>query len=109
MEKILDNHYESIVYISHPYGGRGENKEKVAKIIKKLTKEYPHHLFISPVHSFGYEYHDLDYQAGIDHCLWLLEKCDEMWVFGDWKNSKGCNMEVEYCVRQRIPFEIKSK
>jgi hypothetical protein len=37
----------------------------------------------------------------------LLEKSDEMWVYGDWKNSKGCNMEIEYCKKFGIPFEIK--
>jgi len=109
VNRIKDSHYESVVYVSHPYGGKKENEEKVAEIINQLSKEYPTYLFISPIHSFSYAYHDVDYQVGIDMCLWLLEKADEMWVYGDWKNSKGCNMETEYCKEFGIPFEIKSK
>ncbi len=41
-------------------------------------------------------------------CLWLLEdnKCDEMWVFGDYKNSVGCTGEIAYCKNHGIPYKI---
>lgn len=107
MNKITDNHYENIVYISHPYGAKKENEEKVANIINKLQEQYPTYLFLSPIHLFSYAYHEVDYQVGIDKCLWLLEKADEMWIYGDWQNSKGCNMEIEYCKEFGIPYEIK--
>ena len=106
MKRILNNHYKSIIYISHPYGGKKENEEKVKHIIQTLEKECPNYLFISPIHSFSWHYHETDYQKGIEECLWLLEKCDEMWVFGDWKNSQGCNIEVEYCEKYLIPHTI---
>lgn len=105
--KITDEAFESIVYISHPYGGEKENENKVAGIILELRKKHPDYLFISPIHCFSYEYQISDYETGISYCLWLLEKCDEMWVFGDWKSSKGCNMEIEYCNMHGIPYEIK--
>ena len=94
--------YDKVIYISHPYSGLKENEEKVAEIINQLTKEYPTYLFISPIHAFSYAYHAVDYQKGIDMCLWLLDRCDEMWVYGNWENSKGCKMEIEYCMEYNI-------
>ena len=99
--------YESIVYISHPYSGLKENEEKVAYIINQLTEKYPTYLFISPIHAFSYAYHAVDYQKGINMCLWLLDRCDEMWIYGDWENSKGCKMEIEFCKNNDISYEIK--
>ena len=107
MNKITDRNYESIVYISHHYSGLKENEEKVANIINQLQEQYPKYLFLSPVHAFSYAYYEVDYQIGINMCLWLLDKCDEMWVYGEWENSRGCNMEIEYCKEYGIPFEIK--
>lgn len=106
--KITDDTYESIVYISHPYSGKKENEEKVANIINNLSIQYPNYLFISPIHAFSYAYHTLDYQKGINQCLWLLEKCDEVWVYGDWQNSKGCKMEVDYAMEYSIPVVYRN-
>ena len=39
--------------------------------------------------------------------LWLLEKADEMWVCGDYRSSKGCQAEIEFCKSHKIPFTIK--
>ena len=94
--------YDKVIYISHPYSGLKENEEKVANIINNLIKAYPNYLFISPIHSFSYAYHAVNYQIGINMCLWLLDRCDEMWVYGNWENSKGCKMEIEYCMEYNI-------
>lgn len=98
--------YEKSIYISHPYGGLKENEEKVAEIINNLIKEYPNYLFLSPIHTFSYAYNTVDYQTGINMCLWLLDICgDEMWVFGDYNKSKGCNIEIGYCIARDIPIK----
>lgn len=99
--------YEKLIYTAHPYSGLKKNEEKIANIILELQKQYPNYLFISPIHCFSYAYHKTDYQTGIDMCLNLLNMCDEMWVFGDWKNSKGCNMEIEHCKQNGIQYYIK--
>lgn len=109
MNKMLDESFESIVYISHPYGGAESNQNKITELINCLIKQYPNYLFLSPVHAFGFTYSSVNYETGIAYCLWLLEKCDEMWVYGDWEASKGCNIEVEYCRNQKIPYYIKSE
>jgi len=38
------------VYVAHPYGGEEENKQKVETIIKRLVKENPDNLYVSPIH-----------------------------------------------------------
>lgn len=106
MEKVTEQNFKSIIYISHPYGGAQENEHKIASIINELIKQYPNHLFVSPVHAFSYAYTTTDYDKGISWCLWLLEKCDEMWVYGDYKNSRGCSMEIEYCKEHQIVYKI---
>lgn len=98
--------YEKIVYISHPSGGLPENTEIIGKIINRLIKEFPNFLFISPVHCFSYAYDAVNYITGIEMCLWLLDQCTEMWVFGDYEKSKGCNMEIGFCLARDIPFTI---
>ena len=90
------------VYISNPYKGLESNTREVEKIFFKLIKEYPHHFFVSPIHAFGFAYDKLDYLTGLEYCLGLLSHCDEIWVFGDYKNSVGCKREIEYAKKNNI-------
>ena len=60
-----------------------------------------------PVHCFGFAYNVLNYTDGLNECLWLLERADEMWVCGDYRSSKGCQAEIEFCKSHKIPFTIK--
>ncbi|MCI8805757.1 MAG: DUF4406 domain-containing protein [Clostridiales bacterium] len=101
--------YKKVIYISHPYGGKNENLEKVYQAAKYLVQKYPDYLFISPIHCFGFLYDTVDYKQGIEYCLWLFDKCDSMWVFGDYKKSVGCMTEIEYCEECNIPYEIREE
>lgn len=100
---------KKIVYISHPYGNSEVNKLHIEKIItsmcksKKITAEY---LIVSPVHNFGFMYDDVDYETGINFCIDLLGASDIMIVFGDWKSSRGCTMEVEHCLKTKKPYVV---
>lgn len=98
--------YSHIVYISHPYGGKRENRRAVANLFRKLQEKYPNTLFLSPIHAFAPIYHTVPYEDGLNRCLWLLDQCTEMWVFGDYKNSVGCKAEIEYCRENYIPFQV---
>ena len=100
--------YTNIVYISHPYGNDEKNQLLVGELIKKLVKEYPDYLFVSPIHSFSFLYSCTTYQQGLDMCLWLLHQCDEAWVFGDYQESVGCMAEIAYCKNHSIPYHIMS-
>lgn len=95
-----------LVYISHPYGGKEENKKEIESIVEKLSQENPNIVYASPVHCFGFMYNTVSYERGLEMCLELLARSDKMLVYGDWKNSKGCKMELDYCDLHCIPHEI---
>lgn len=95
-----------LIYVSHPYSAKEENKQKVEAIVRKLAKEHPEHTFLSPIHAVGFMYDDFDYETGLNMCLELLKRCDMMYVFGDWENSRGCKTEINYCKFLGIPYKI---
>lgn len=95
-----------LIYISHPYSAKEENKLKVESIVRKLAKEHPEHTYISPIHTFGFTYNDFDYETGLNMCLELLRRCDMMYVFGDYQNSKGCKEEIKFCEDNGIEYKI---
>ena len=98
---------EKVVYICHEFGGKQENADKVATLVRELSNLYPTICFISPIHAFGFLYESTDYDRGMSYCLTLLDMCDEMWVFGEFSNSKGCLIEKEYCRKYKIPIVEK--
>ena len=89
-----------LIYISHEYGGKQENKDRIELIIKQLIQQYPDCIFISPVHCFGFLYDDVDYDTGMNYCLELLSKCDEMWICSEY--SRGVLLEYNYCIEHGI-------
>jgi len=95
---------EKLVYICHEFGGKQENADKVATLIKKLIAIHPNICFLSPHHAIGFFYHDVSYEKGMEYCLTLLDMCDEMWTFGSKSMSKGCMIEKDYCKRYKIPI-----
>lgn len=96
----------SMIYISHPYGGQAENKQMVEGIIRELALSHPENTYVSPIHCFGFMYDLVQYETGLEMCLNLLKACDKMYVFGDWKNSRGCTAEVLFAEMHMIPYEI---
>ena len=103
------NTYEKIIYLSHPYGGEIENKQRIENLAKQYVEKYPNYLFVSPIHCFGYLYDTLSYDEGLRLTLWLLQQCTEMWVCSNnWETSKGVKAEIEYCKLNHIPYCIKN-
>lgn len=99
--------FDKKVYISHAFGGKRKNIRDVEKILKKMIKEYPNYLFISPIHTFSFEYHTDDYYYGLSKCLSLLDFCDEIWVTGkNYKTSLGVLEEISYAEKKKIPIKI---
>lgn len=99
---------KKLIYISHAYGGKEENIKEIEEIIKKLYSRpelIENYCFISPVHNYECLYKDYDnenYYTGLGFCLDLLLYCDEMWVFGDYKGSKGVIGEIDLAVEKNI-------
>lgn len=96
-----------LVYISHIYQGKEENKSKVEKIIRQLVIDEPENTYLSPIHATGFLYNDVPYQQGLDMCLKLLSRCDKMRVYGDYTGSQGVKAEIRYCRENAIPYEIR--
>ncbi len=92
-----------LIYISHPYGGLKENKRKVEEIVQNLAKRFPLETHISPIHAFGFLYEEVSYKQGMKMCLNLLDVCDYMIVFGEYKKSKGCRIEIRHARKHGIP------
>lgn len=108
---LLENkpdEFEKIVYVSHPFQDKLSNLREIENIILSLKKQYPNYLFISPSHTFSFEYTYTDFETGMQYCYWLLRKCDECWVFGDWENSNGCKAEIMYCRAHNIPLCVRT-
>lgn len=106
-DEIERTEFKKKIYISHSYSGLKENKRDIEYKVKRLVKEYPNYVFISPVHTFGYLYDSYPYDTGIDLCIELLKMCDEMWIIDKgFVNSKGVMVEREYCLCNRIPVKL---
>jgi hypothetical protein len=95
-----------VIYIAHPFGGDPENVKKVEKIILDLVKIYPNYVFYSPLHATGFYYFAKSYEEGMKDCLEILSRCDELWLCKGWRESKGCNMECEYFLKEGRPIKF---
>ena len=101
--------YENVVYIAHKFQNDPKNMKRVEDIILKLRELYPTYLFISPIHAFSFEYTSTDYQLGLNMCLFLLNKCDCMWVFDEHSDSVGVQGEKAFCRKHKIPYKVWSE
>ncbi len=86
------------IYVAHPYENKDENKKLVEEFIKSKLKEHKDITFVSPIHTFGFMYDELEYEEGMKKCLELLSDCDAivMKSFEEIKHSKGCLIEYGY-------------
>jgi|LSQX01.2.fsa_nt_gb hypothetical protein len=60
----------------------------------------------SPLHATGFLYNDVDYIDGMEHCFEALSRCDELWLCGNWRDSRGCNMEYAFAKGKGIPIKF---
>jgi hypothetical protein len=95
-----------LIYISHIYQNKQENKLEAEEIVRKLVKEHPEHTYISGLHPFCFMYAETTYEQGINMCLEVLKRCDMMYVYGDYEHSRGCKAEIEFCEENGIPYKI---
>lgn len=93
-----------LIYCSHKFGGKLENAKAAELKIKKLQLADPENTYVSPIHTFGFMYHDVDYDTGLKWCLDLLSKCDMMVVLSEM--SKGVKAELNFCAENKIPVEF---
>lgn len=99
-----------LIYVAHPYGGDPDNLENIKKLINDLTIDYPDdYVFISPVPLWEEAYKVMDYMYGMDMCLELLSRCDELWLANNWNESRGCMIEYGYALGAELPIRYQRK
>ena len=96
-----------LIYCSHKFGGKLENAKAAELKIKRLQLANPSNTYISPIHTFGFMYNDMEYDVGLRLCLDLLSKCDMMFVLSEM--SKGVRAELKYCIDNAIPYAFKEE
>jgi hypothetical protein len=94
-----------LIYLAHPFGGKPENVQAVEKILMELIA-IKDHAFYSPLHATGFYYHKMSRLEGMAVCLEMLGRCDELWLYGDWKNSIGCLMEYAFAKGKGMPIKF---
>ena len=112
----MNNKY--IVYVGGAYGGKEENKKLIEDAIKDLKEKRmsrvgnglhyssSNTVYFSPVHAFGWQYEETDYLEGLDYCLAMLDKCDELLLLDNWLESTGAKIEYGFAKAKGIPIKI---
>lgn len=100
-----------IVYIAHPISGDIEgNLAKIRKVVKSINLEYSHIVPFVPYYADVVSLDDTDSEQrarGIQNDHRLLPLAQEVWLFGDWRKSSGCCVEVRLALDLGIPvFEV---
>ena len=85
-----------LIYVAHPFLGKQGERRKGGRYCAPAMREYPDYVFYSPLHAIGFYYHDVPYDVGIEHCLEMLRRCDELWLCEGWENSRGCSLEYSF-------------
>lgn len=96
-----------LIYVAHPYSNMMSNKKSVELIIKELSLRHPDNVYISPIHTFGFLYTAVSYELGMEYCKALLNKCDLVIFCPRWETSRGCNLEMQHCIDNKIPWEVQ--
>ena len=92
-------------YVAHPYSGKAENKAKGEAIIRRKLVDDPGGVYISPIHTLGWYYDDVEYLAGLTKCLALLIRCDVLLLCWGWETSAGCRAEKNCAELHGIPID----
>lgn len=102
------------IYISHPLrnGKSGNeliaeinhNRKEVSQICEDILKKHDDVLILSPIHAFGFLSPLGEQTQSFNQCKALLELADELWVYGDWHSSEGCQIEIQHAEILKIPI-----
>lgn len=99
-------------YIAHPLRGENphdlceiyDNINAVDAICRRIVETEPGVLPLSPIHAFGFYPPVGDQSRAFDLCRALLITCDELRVYGDYRSSEGCQMEIELARHMSMPI-----
>jgi len=92
------------IYVAHPFGGKRQNMQAITHICQRLVNFGI--MPISPVHSFSFLNDKVpeDREKALVFCEELVETCDAIFLFGEWRNSDGCIRERNVALIEMIPI-----
>ena len=100
------------IYLSHPYGGKEENRERAAAIAKFYREVWaaegkPYELinpleYLAPLSDGVPEYTLLKLAVN------LLKSCDAVLFADGWKHSRGCRLE-HFAAKGKLIAEIPAE
>jgi hypothetical protein len=97
------------IYVSHPYRGKTgtiqevkKNVNEITEICRELLLNRNDIIIISPVHMYSFMTYSDDQELVLEKCSELLLMCDEIWLYGEWKNSEGCVYEEQLAKKHDI-------
>ncbi|CVK18477.1 DUF4406 domain-containing protein [Sporomusa sphaeroides] len=94
------------VYIAHPLRGDIDNNlTRVNKICQQLLAA-GEIVPLSPLHAFDFVDPRGPQELVLKYCLVLLARSDELHVYGDWRQSEGCQMEIQFARENNIPVRF---
>lgn len=107
--RIVKSREMKIIYICHPLrsGNIQKNRANISQICKQISESHEGILILSPTHNFSYISTEGDQADVLAQCAELLNFADELWVFGDYKNSEGCQLEILTAKELKIPIMYK--
>ncbi len=98
-----------LVYVAHPYTKNPRlNKIKAEILIKNLATKNPTKTYISPIHNFSVLEGIACENRILQHCKNVIDICDGVIFAPGWEDSKGCRVEMEYCIDINKSYSILS-
>jgi len=94
-----------LVYIAHPFTSHGtiaENQQAIDTICRSIVADSPDVVPVSPIHAFGFYDPTGCQDKVIGYCKELLSACSEIWLYGQWRHSKGCRAEAQHAMIQGL-------
>ncbi|GHV50313.1 hypothetical protein FACS1894216_02270 [Synergistales bacterium] len=80
------------------------NQNRVDLICRDLAEKRPDIMLLSPIHAFAFYNPFTCEEEALGMALRLLEMADELWVFGSWKESRGCQAEIKRAQKLGLPI-----
>lgn len=95
-----------LVYIAHPFRNNPkENLERVKKYVKQAID--CGYLPVCALLEIGHLHGKIDENLALDICFKYIDKCDLVWLCGDWQKSEGCRLELAYARSRNKKVEFK--
>lgn len=90
------------IYISEKVTGNPNYIEQSNKAYARLVDRYPDAQIFSPVDIISVFPDGLTYEEIMDFCMYILSKCDTIYMLKGWEDSRGANREYGYALGKNM-------